>query len=760
MVKNYYFSNVIFRNYINRLPAHTDSTLAILALMSCIGKYQSHLFCIFLFLLFHANAFGREITPRDSLLNIIENPLSPDTLKLDAYMDLVSQTRKSPKLAFLFIRSGQDLAEKMGSLDSYWKLEYFKGKIHFSSKEYEEATQSYKMSIDNAYLTNNKVLEARASNSLGILYGSILENDSSLSYFMRAARIWEELGNTQKLGSVYNNLGAAYSNHQDFATALSYYRKALFLPNSKRKPKSEGILLGNIGLMYLRLENYEKAKEYFMKNLSLAEELGESRDVGLIKINLGSVYYYQNDYANAFKYLQEGTEECMKVGYEYPIARGFRYMGKLYEAQEKYSAALSSYLQAAQYEGQHHSADGETRTLIAKMYFFLGNNSQALGYAHRGLELAKDKEIKENAAQACDLLSSIYQKDKQYDKALIYIRRYTEYKLGASSEKMESELLELQTRFETEQREKELVMERKKVEEQEAQIYKESRYRKNLLVLLASLGVLLAFALAFAYRLQETYKKLKRLNLAIQEQHEQLNVQANELKIRNQDLEKFSMALGHDLKQPLTTIKGYASLLSKTIPKIIPMDLQNVGTYLFHLNKGVERMEARIENLLKFYRTGAYMNQHNEVDLNKVLEDVRSDLHQAIEESQARIQYDQLPRVKGDPDLYAQLFQNLISNSIKYSKPHTRPEIAIEPMKNGRYWKIAIQDNGIGIEKDYLPGVFDLFSRVNSSNGVQGQGIGLATCKRIIELHGGAIAVDSSPGLGTTFTLSIPLSRN
>ena len=728
--------------------------------MSCIGKYQLHLFCIFLVLLLHLDAFGMKLSPKDSLLLIIESPSSPDSLKLKAYMEMVSHSRKTPKIALLFAQSGQELAEKIGQEDSYWKLEYFKGKIYFGSKEYEEAIQSYKMSIDHAFLTQNKVLEARASNSLGILYGSILENDSSLTYFMRAAGIWEELGNIQKLGSLYNNLGAAYSNHQDFATALSYYRKALFLPDNRRKPKSEGILLGNIGLMYLRLESYEKAEEYFLKNLQIAEELEAEQDICLIKINLGSVHYYQENYLEAFQYLQEGTEQSIRIGYDYPIARGFQYMGKVYEAQEKYAAALSSYLKAAQYEGQHHAADGETRSLIAKMYFFLGNNSQALGYAHQSLELAKEKEMKENAAQACDLLSSIYQKDKQYDKAIAYMRMHTDYKLSASSEKMESELLELQTRFETEQRENELVTERQKVVEKEEQINKESRYRKNLLILLGSLGVLLAFALAFAYRLQETYKKLKKLNLAIQDQHEKLNIQANELKIRNQDLEKFSMALGHDLKQPLTTIKGYASLLSKTLPKVIPMNVQNVGTYLFHLNKGVERMEARIENLLKFYRTGAYMNQHNEVDLNQVLDNVQSDLHQAIEESQARIKYTQLPRVKGDPDLYAQLFQNLISNSIKYSKPHTRPEIEIEPMKNGRYWKIAIQDNGIGIEKDYLPGVFDLFSRVNSGSGVQGQGIGLATCKRIIELHGGAIAVDSSPGLGTTFTLSIPLSRN
>ncbi len=732
--------------------------------MGCIRFHGIFLLSIFHLFICSRNTYGWDFPPQDSLIHMIENPSSSDKDRLEAYISLTKFARKTPQKALLFARSGQELAQEIENWDSYWQLELFKGRIYNQINDLPSAKNAYRRSIAYAKRVNDKILLARASNFFGILYGRISKTDSSIFYFKQTSAIWEELDDSERLVAVYNNLGLAYSDRQAFATALSYYIKAFSLPNRSKQDIREEKLLSNMGLMYFRLKDYERAEEYFLKSLDLAKKLGLQEEICLLRINLGSALFFQEKYQEAYDHLQKGTELGIKIGNTYPLAMGFRYIGKIYEAQQKYSTALSSFLQTAKFENQHQTANGETHTQIASMYYKLGKNDSALKYAHIGVDLADKKNKNEFAAQASELLSSIYEVEKDYKLALKYKGLYTEYVLDAQDERTEGVLLELQTEFETKletkEREQELLLEKQKVSEKEDQITKEARYRKNLQILLVSLGILLAFSLAFGYRLQETYKKLKKLNQAIQLQHEQLNIQANELKIRNKDLEKFSMALGHDLKQPLTTIKGYADLLRKTVPKFNPRDLQKIGLYLRHLNEGVLRMENRIENLLKFYHTGAYMNQNQEVDLNHVLENVQSDLHQAIAQSHAHINYDQLPRVKGDPDLYAQVFQNLISNSIKYSKPHIPPEIEILPRKNGRFWKIAIQDNGIGIEKDYLPGIFDLFSRGNSLNGVQGQGIGLATCKRIIELHGGEIDVDSSPGLGTTFTLYIPLSRN
>jgi light-regulated signal transduction histidine kinase (bacteriophytochrome) len=178
-----------------------------------------------------------------------------------------------------------------------------------------------------------------------------------------------------------------------------------------------------------------------------------------------------------------------------------------------------------------------------------------------------------------------------------------------------------------------------------------------------------------------------------------------------------------------------------------------------------------IKNILSFSRSAVSSEAFEETDLNQLLVGILSDLEITITQKKAVINIEPLPQLRIIPGKFRQLFQNLIINALKFSKPNTSPEIHIyadiikgaqladvkRDMYNEDYCNIHVQDNGIGFEQKYASEIFVLFKRLNSYDKFEGTGIGLAICKKIIEQHNGFITVKSAPDEGTTFTLSVPM---
>lgn len=264
-------------------------------------------------------------------------------------------------------------------------------------------------------------------------------------------------------------------------------------------------------------------------------------------------------------------------------------------------------------------------------------------------------------------------------------------------------------------------------------------------VLLATIRALL--------RLSRAEEDLLRANGELQQRNEDL-ARANEaLKRSNEDLERFSYMASHDLQSPLRTVGSFATLLNRRYRGKI--DAQ-ADKYLEFIQSGIERMGTLISDLLSFSQTG-HEESHIAVDSLEALQWALQDLKIATEESKAQITYTALPQVRGNSTQVAQLFQNLIGNAVKYRQPEASPviHIAAERQSNG-FWKFSITDNGIGLEKEYLHEVFIPFKRLHGAE-LPGTGIGLATCRRIVEHHGGKIWVESDgPGKGSVFHFTFP----
>lgn len=226
------------------------------------------------------------------------------------------------------------------------------------------------------------------------------------------------------------------------------------------------------------------------------------------------------------------------------------------------------------------------------------------------------------------------------------------------------------------------------------------------------------------------------------------------LRRANADLEQFNYLASHDLQEPLRTISSFAQLMHR---KCAPQLSDEGKTYLDYINNGALRMSALIRDLLAYSRaTADHERTAGPVDLTRVLSDVLQSMGASIRETEAEIAYSGLPVVRGDQPQLTHVFQNLISNAIKYRKPGVPPRVAITANLNeSKNWLITVSDNGAGFDPRFSGQIFGLFKRLHDDT-IPGTGVGLAICKAIVERHGGEIWAQSALGEGATFFLILP----
>ncbi|WP_415383362.1 PAS domain S-box protein [Halosimplex sp. TS25] len=219
----------------------------------------------------------------------------------------------------------------------------------------------------------------------------------------------------------------------------------------------------------------------------------------------------------------------------------------------------------------------------------------------------------------------------------------------------------------------------------------------------------------------------------------------------NERLEQFAYAASHDLQEPLRMVSSYLQLVESRYADQLDEDGRE---FIEFAVDGADRMRDMIEGLLQYSRVDTRGNPFEAVDLNEVVADVRQDLQVKIQDTNAEITAEDLPRVYGDGSQLKQVFQNLLDNAIEYSgdKP---PHVHVGAEKNDDQWIISVRDEGLGIDPEDAERVFEVFQSLHGG-GDSGTGIGLALVERIVERHDGEIWIDSEPGAGATFSFILP----
>ena len=253
----------------------------------------------------------------------------------------------------------------------------------------------------------------------------------------------------------------------------------------------------------------------------------------------------------------------------------------------------------------------------------------------------------------------------------------------------------------------------------------------------------------------------------VTELNKQLLENISRLETANKDLDLFAFMASHDLQAPLRKIRMFSD-------RLIASPENNLGKegrlYLSRIQEVSKRMQDLINDILRFSKIAVETQSFEAVDLNGVIDEVLSEMEGVIREKNAEIRVDPLPVLPASTVLMGPLFSNLISNSLKYGKKTEPPRIRIRYEEGpalmsangreheGRYGRIYIEDNGIGFDQKYAEQIFDMFRRLHSNAEYEGTGIGLALCKKIVEMHNGFISALGRPGEGAVFIVALPLA--
>jgi signal transduction histidine kinase len=231
--------------------------------------------------------------------------------------------------------------------------------------------------------------------------------------------------------------------------------------------------------------------------------------------------------------------------------------------------------------------------------------------------------------------------------------------------------------------------------------------------------------------------------------------QAAELSRSNRELGQFAYVASHDLQEPLRMVGSYLDLLKRRYDDKLDDDARE---FIGYAVDGAQRMKRLINDLLSYSRAGNNPLKVEMVDSGVVVANVVRLLQPQIEETGARVTFDNLPRLAADAGQLERLFVNLIENALKYRSADP-PRVHVAAARDGRAWRFSVADNGIGIDPRFRDKVFEIFKRLHSRNEKSGTGIGLAVCKLVVERHGGTIAVTANPGGGSVFTFTLPDRR-
>ncbi|GAB3926089.1 hypothetical protein GCM10028804_29160 [Larkinella terrae] len=273
-------------------------------------------------------------------------------------------------------------------------------------------------------------------------------------------------------------------------------------------------------------------------------------------------------------------------------------------------------------------------------------------------------------------------------------------------------------------------------------------------------------------RSEERYRNLSaQLDEQVRQRTHELEISIRDLKRSNDNLQQFAYVASHDLQEPLRKIQSFSSILEQQFSPV----LGEAGSDLLQrMASAGYRMSGLIRDLLTYSRISTRQEVFSPVSLDTIVTKVLNTLDWVIGERNAQVEVPSLPQVNGDETQLGQLFQNLISNAIKFTPKEKIPQIKINcterliselpsnlhPTSNAnRFYQISIQDQGVGFDAKYLDRIFQVFQRLHGRSNYPGTGIGLAICQRVVENHGGAITAKSQPGQGAMFYVYLPINE-
>ncbi len=589
---------------------------------------------------------------------------------------------------------------------------------------------------------------------LGVGYNGIGPIDSAHHYHQLGLSLANELQDPGCLAISKNNLGIYFLNQGNYALGLQYFQEALEHDEDLGDYVDPTSLYANIGIIHEELGDLSLAIEYYLKSSDAALAIGGKDYIAYSFLDLGYVAALQEDYDLAMQHYDSALVLYYELGYQHRIAETLYYQGEIHFDRKDYEKALANQNAAlAVYEQLGAIEDIPSMYgIIGEIYEKTEDYEAAIQFYLQAIERAKEASFSSLMPTLYEELSGIYAKVNDYEKAYQAMMKFQELQDSFLNAATRERISKLEMGYQLK------VQEAENLELTKRQAQQSIILRQRTLIAIATglIALLLILLVIRQYRTNKVKAELNRqLEGTVQKRTAALEAANEQLRRSNDELERFTFIASHDLKEPLRNITSFVNLIQRKLRNSADQDLQD---YLGFVTRNTKQLYALVEDILTHSRVRQGETADlGTVELDEVLQDIKSNLSHILEERSAKIIWSDLPSVAGHRSDFYLLFKNLIENGLKYNESPA-PVIQVIAQLEEENWCFSCKDNGLGIAPAYHKQIFQMFTRLNNRGKYLGSGIGLATCQKIVQKYNGEMWVESAEGQGSTFHFRLPRS--
>jgi signal transduction histidine kinase len=644
-------------------------------------------------------------------------------------------------LALAYANIALNKAQKSGNLKDIFDAQRGIGFIYEDNALPDKYIVAYESAAHTAESLPDS-FKTTIYNDLAIVHRKNGNFRTAFSYYEKVFDLAEKINDYEMIASTYHGLGMLHRETGIYDKAISYYLKSLDISMKMQSPKNIIVSHIEISETYLKTKDYEKALLHIEKAYKLAisqqsQNVKEKEtDVQLANILkcYGEILFERENTEGALKKYDEAIAIYRKIDLKVYIARTLMLIADVYFKKQEFEQVTATYKECLQYESHFLDIDNaELHYRIGHLYRQQNRNTEAETEFLKSLKIAEKLDYKEIAQRANYQMFLLCFDKHENPRALTYLNVANALNDSLFNANKTRQTAEMELKFDSEKRENEI---------------NTLRARETRFLLIVSISAFLMIVLFLGFLIQmrgRSFIAMKIKNDEIQQQYKRLE-ESNEI------LSQFAYVAAHDLKEPLRSIGSYVGLIQMKYAKDLPPDAKE---YMQFVNSGVKRMYSLLTDLLDFSQVISQQPGAEVIRPDEVLEDVKANLRNAIESKNAQVLcMENLPSIRMNRSHLLQLFQNLIGNALKFTT--VTPIVRIHGKEENGNIVLTIEDNGIGINKEYGSKVFVLFQQLNKKDKFDGTGIGLTICKNIVEKYNGRIWFDSEENIGTKFYISIP----
>lgn len=688
----------------------------------------------------------------DSLERAIKEHAFDDTTALNLRLQLAGiYAQGNPDKLISLANATIPLAQQLGNGDKVGICYQYLGFGFDLQNDQQRAITAYRNALEYYTRVGDKPRMVKVLTSIGSSYARGNDDKNTFTYYNRAIALGDSIGDNSDVGHVYQSMASVYANNGAYPDALESALRSLALFEKISDDDARMVMLMQIGQIYAALGDNKSALAYLGEGKQMLGKAHEVKQQMDYYLNAGMVYGEMNDNGHSLQAFQQALHLADSVHDEYYRNACLVDIAQTYYETGDYVHAFPLYQECLATSQKENDPDGISmaQNAIGDMLVKKGKTSEGITHLLAAMEIIKDGHEHEKIFTVAGNLSKAYSTLHDYKHALQYDKLYTTYRDSVFNDQSRQRVMQLQFDYQLQKKQNEIELLQKNSELKHNEL---ERQKITMWALIIGLALLL-IVIALLYNSRQHEKKIKEVHAV---QREEIRRQATQLAELNTFKDKTFSVLSHDLRGPLNSFTATMMLLDEAY--ITPEDFAALQP---EVNDQLATLNILLDNLLQWSRNrmkGGIKTYPEVLPLRQLVEENIETVASAAMKKDIRVN-NLVPdglRADADREQVNIVLRNVLSNAIKFTPGNG--SVTVSAGAAGDHVRISVKDTGVGITPDQVSRLFTPAgaNSLPGTDGEKGIGLGLLLCYDFVRANGGEINVESEPGRGTTFHISLP----